>query len=115
MCSIVTDETVFVCNSMVFERRFLLYGNAFRLSKFDSNEFAKKFHSAMDCGRIQVDQNVKFGQVAVSVKFLDDTSQTAPLLEKHVLAGIISDLLGDKIEIRIESGGVGDSGDNGAL
>ena len=115
MCSIVTDETVFVCNRMVFERRFHLYGDAFELSKFDANEFAVKLHSAVDCGRIQVDQNVKFGRVAVSVKFLDDTSQTAPLLEKNVLAGIISDLLGDEIEIRIESGGVGDSGDNGAL
>jgi len=100
---------------MVFERRFHLYGDAFELSKFDANEFAVRLHSAVDCGIIQVDKNVKFGQVAVSVKFLDDTSQTAPVLEKHLLANIISDLLGDEIEIRIESGGVGDSGDNGAL
>jgi len=98
---------------MVFERRFHLHGDAFELSRFDTNAFAVQFHTA-GYRRIQIDKDVEYGHTVVSVKFLDETSQTAPVLDKQLLTRIISDLLGDEIEIRIESGGAGDSGDNGA-
>ena len=93
---------------MFWKRSFRIRAPSATLLRFKANEFAEQFRAAMNSRKLEFDTEFKDDLVKISIIFHDETSETAPLLDKALLTRIISDLLQEQdFLIELHAGGMG--------
>ena len=91
---------------MVWEKRISIYCSLGAMCRFNEAEFAAKFQPVCGSNTLDVRKNMRGDHIEVKMIFHNEDSKMLPL-DKEMLVKITSELLNERVEIRIEPGGVG--------